>query len=114
MTSSTSNTDKMPTFPNCATTTSAAGSNSLFSRELTTKSQINADEQSYLTVQLSMQAMSCMLDIMVTVSRIGAQIVFVSAKENAAILSLKAKPFIIRRVPLLLKELVQVLDVKIV
>lgn len=64
------------------------------------------------TFRLSLQSMSCLMDVMVTISRIGASLVYLGAKDNSAILSVSGKPFIIRRVPALLRELVEVLQIE--
>ena len=63
------------------------------------------------TVHLTFQTMNGLLDILVTISRIGATIDYVSAREQSAILAVSAKPSVIRRVPSLLRELVEVMEI---
>lgn len=63
------------------------------------------------TVRVNMQSTSSLMNVLVTVSRIGAQIDFVSAKESSAILTISARPNVARRVPSLLRELVEVIGV---
>lgn len=66
---------------------------------------------SQTTVKVTMQSTSSLMNVLVTVSRIGAQINFVSAKDSTAILTVSARPNVVRRVPSLLRELVEVIDV---
>ena len=73
--------------------------------------QDREDDLSQSTVKVTMQSTSTLMDVLVTVSRIGAKINFVSAKDVTAILTVSAKPNVARRVPGLLRELVDVVDV---
>ncbi len=69
------------------------------------------EDLSQTTVKVTMQSTSSLMNVLVTVSRIGAQINFVSAKDSTAILTVSARPKVARRVPGLLRQLVDVIDV---
>ena len=70
------------------------------------------EDLSQTTVKVTMQATSSLMNVLVTVSRIGAEINFVSAKDSTAILTVSARSKVARRVPGLLRELVDVIDVR--
>lgn len=69
---------------------------------------IRKEEPTQKTVHVTLFSMNGLMDVMVTLSRIGATIDYVSAKTNSAIFAVTAKPFVIRRIPQLLNELVEV------
>ena len=70
------------------------------------------EDLSQTTVKVTMQSTSSLMNVLVTVSRIGAEINFVSAKDFTAILTVSARSKVARRVPGLLRELVDVIDVR--
>lgn len=106
MHSSTSTADQMPTPCNSAEPHGQRNSDSH------TPAARPAPQRISLTVELSLHSMNGLMDILVTISRIGAQIDFVSAQAHSVILSVSAKPFVIKRVPFLLRELIDVLSVR--
>ena len=106
MHTSTSNADQMP---------NAADSTELPWQQSTQTKPIHPNQNQdriSSTVELKLHSMNGLMDVLVTISRIGANIDFVSAQANSVVLSVTAKPFIVKRIPSLLRELIEVLNVK--
>lgn len=63
-------------------------------------------------LKLQLQSMNALLDILTTVSRLGASVVSVDARGNEVDLTAAGREYVIRRLPSLLDGLVMVTEVR--
>lgn len=64
-----------------------------------------------ITLEMQVQDMNAVLDIMVTLGRVGAEVVSMRAESSRVCVTYRASEFVSRRLPSLLRTLVPVLDV---